>query len=57
MTPKRQNLADLAQEYAHSGFGFFAAVFASKGCPFGNIFVTLPPSCAASFKLCQGFLR
>ena len=40
MTPKWQKLASLAQEICTLWFQFFGAVFASKGYPFKNIFVT-----------------
>ena len=38
MTPQWQKLASLAQEKCTLCLQFFGAVFASKGCPFKNIF-------------------
>ena len=40
MKPKWQKLASLAQEICTLYFQFFGAVFASKGYPFKNIFVS-----------------
>ena len=40
MKPKWQELASLAQEIGTLWFQFFGAVFASKGYPFKNIFLT-----------------
>ena len=40
MKPKWQKLASLAQKICTLWFQFFGAVFASKRCPFKNIFDT-----------------